>query len=172
MSKSIRKKEIFSSLEELLEKYPKKDLGKYYKEVPAQLVSEKRNRGNNPCSCWKNISKGELKISSILEQNNIPFIKEYQIKDCVSPKGNAMKFDFYVDNKYIIEYDGEQHFIPQSFGDNCQTGEEKLKLTQEYDAIKNAYCKKNNIPLIRIPYDIYNTLNLNDLILTRSKYII
>ena len=38
----------------------------------------------------------------------------------------------------------------------------KIKL---YDNIKNNWCKKNNIPLIRIKYNQLNSLTINDLIL-------
>ena len=36
--------------------------------------------------------------------------------------------------------------------------EENLKVIQYHDKIKNDYCKKNNIPLIRIPYWEKNNL--------------
>ena len=60
-----------------------------------------------------------------------------------------LPFDFYIP-KYnlIIEYDGFHHFYPVNGGG----GEEKFKLTQENDAIKNKYCKENDITLLRIPY--------------------
>lgn len=60
-----------------------------------------------------------------------------------------LPFDFYIP-KYnlIIEYDGFHHFYPV----NGWGGEEKFKLTQENDAIKNKYCKENDITLLRIPY--------------------
>ncbi len=48
----------------------------------------------------------------------------------------------------FIEYDGEQHFEPVSI----YGGEEGFKRTREADAIKNEYCRNNNIPLLRIPY--------------------
>ena len=47
-----------------------------------------------------------------------------------------------------IEYDGRQHFeIVKKFG-----GLEGFIDTKIRDTIKNTYCKKNNIKLIRIPY--------------------
>lgn len=60
-----------------------------------------------------------------------------------------LPFDFYLyDKNIIIEYDGLHHFEPvKGWG-----GEEKFKITQENDEIKNTYCKNNNITLIRIPY--------------------
>lgn len=46
---------------------------------------------------------------------------------------------------------------------------EKLQQIKEYDNIKNEWCKKNNIPLIRIPYYKINTLNLKDLLLGENE---
>ena len=120
-----------------------------------------RNGTTSSCGCLT-ISKGELKIQQLLTDNNVLFIKEYPIK--VDKK--ILRFDFAIlDNqnniKYIIEYDGKQHFnATEYFG-----GEEQLKITQQNDIIKNNWCNKNNIPLIRIPYTKYNNLTIQDLIL-------
>ena len=48
----------------------------------------------------------------------------------------------------MIEYDGEQHYKAI----DCWGGEKALKRCQKRDEIKNKYCKKNGITLIRIPY--------------------
>lgn len=60
-----------------------------------------------------------------------------------------LPFDFYLPSyNILIEYDGEHHFQPvKGWG-----GEEKFKLTQKNDEIKNNYCKDNNITLLRLPY--------------------
>ena len=42
-----------------------KKCGKTYKEIPSYLISSTRRKGNNPCDCWKHISKGVLKIKPI-----------------------------------------------------------------------------------------------------------
>lgn len=145
--------------------------GKIYQEIPSMLISNTRRKGNNPCECWKKTSKGVLKIEEILINNGISFVREYSFDNCLSPLGNLMKFDFYIENKYLIEYDGEQHFIPTSFYSIDQNIKEKrFKKQQEYDQIKTNYCLKNDIPLIRIPYTKYESLSLEDLILKTSKY--
>lgn len=149
-----------------------KQCKKHYIEIPAFLISDERRRGNNPCDCWKKISKGILKIERLLKENHIPFSKEQTFETCKSPKGNLMKFDFYINNQYLIEYDGEQHFKPNSFGDSFLSGEEKLKIQKEYDEIKNQWCKDNNIPLIRIPYTHYKNIEIEDLKIETSKFII
>ena len=120
------------------------------------------------CGCLK-MSHGELKIKQLLEQNNIKFIQEY------TPTSLSFlgRFDFAILNsqdqlKYLIEYDGEQHFRPKEiFG-----GEKEFKIRQEYDNIKNKWCKENNIPLIRIPYTHFKEIELKDLLLETSNFII
>ena len=143
----------------------------HYYGVPVQLISQKHSRRSNPCNCWRQVSKGVLKITDILEKNNISFQTEYSFTDCLSPKGNPMKFDFFVNNSYIIEYDGEQHYQPESFGINSLT-EVNEKFTQQllYDEIKNNYCKEKGIPIIRIPYYSYKDINLSNLLLETTQF--
>lgn len=144
--------------------------GKRYEAVPVQLISYTR-RGYNPCDCLRFQSKGVIKIQKILKENNILFETEKSFQNCISPKGNLLKFDFWVNNNYLIEYDGEQHFTPQSFGGK-RSGEERLKEYQLYDKIKNDWCKDNNIILIRIPYTHLINITINDLLPNSSNFII
>ena len=55
----------------------------------------------------------------------------------------------------MVEYDGEQHF--SSKGDLVYFSD-TLEQRQENDALKNEYCKKQNIKLIRIPYTEKNNI--------------
>lgn len=77
--------------------------------------------------------------------------------------GKYLRFDFYVDNKYLIEYDGRQHFIL----DNGYGAD--LENIQKRDQIKNDYAKSHNIPLIRIPYTEFDSFGIEDLILKESE---
>ena len=70
---------------------------------------------------------------------------------------------YYVNNKYLIEYDGEQHFKKDSIFN--------YEYTHKHDLMKTQWCKENNIPLIRIPYTHYNDLCIEDLLLETSKFI-
>lgn len=126
------------------------------------------------CGCLKT-SAGEYVIEQILLENKIPFIKQYHTKDCKFPDTNYYAyFDFYVNNSYIIEYDGQQHFSPQCFnGMNELTSNEQFIKTQEHDSYKNEWCKNNNIPLIRIPYIVkVQNINLEMLIPKTSKFLL
>ena len=114
-------------------------------------------------SCGKCLtSKGENKIAQLLKDNNIPFEQQKTFNDCRFPDTNYLaKFDFWVNNKYIIEYDGIQHFDVR-FGWNKPDIFEK---TQIRDNFKNNWCKEHNIPIIRISYKDYNNLSITDLLL-------
>jgi very-short-patch-repair endonuclease len=105
------------------------------------------------CPECKTISRGENKISKILNKNNIEYIKEHSFEDCKNI--NKLPFDFYIPSKnIIIEYDGIQHFKSVDFFG----GEKELKHRQKLDKIKDKYCEKNNIYLIRIPYTEYKNV--------------
>ena len=120
------------------------------------------------CGCLK--SKGEEKIAKILSQNNISFEKEKTFDTCRFSETNKLaKFDFYVNNQYLIEYDGDVHFNYNSRGWNTK---ERLLKTQQRDYFKNEWCLNNKIPLIRIPYTALDTLELKDLLLETSGFII
>lgn len=125
-------------------------------------------RKQESCGCLIE-SKGSRKIKEILEQNNISFIQEKRFFDLrFEDTGYLARFDFYVNDKYIIEYDGIQHFIQ---GNGVYDNEEKFMRTQEHDRIKNEYCAKHNIPIIRIPYTELDNITLEMLQPETSKYV-
>ena len=113
------------------------------------------------CGCLK--SKGENKIADLLRQANIPFEQQKTFPTCKFPDTNYLaKFDFFVDNTYLIEYDGEQHFYYKNSSHTWNT-KENYKKVIEHDNYKTQWCKENNIPLIRIPYTKLNVLTIDDL---------
>lgn len=119
--------------------------GNYFVALPAKI-----NNGHiTSCGC-RIQSSGEEYISNLLKEFNINFEQQYIFKDCKYIY--VLKFDFAILNNKdvigIIEYDGKQHFEPiEYFG-----GIDGFKKTQIRDEIKNDYCKKHNIPILRIPY--------------------
>lgn len=132
--------------------------------------SSLRNGTTTSCGCIKSI--GEETIAKILTNHQIIYFKEYTIPSI--KENHNYRFDFAIldDNniiKYFIEYDGSQHFQSSNSGWN---NEYNLIQTQERDAIKNQWCKDNNIPLIRIPYWHLKDLKLEDLLLETSEYIV
>ena len=117
------------------------------------------------CGCLR-MSHGEYKISQLLNNANIPYETEKKFETCKFSNGNYARFDFWVNNNYIIEFDGIQHFQETNYFEN------NLEENQEKDSYKNQWCKKNNIPLIRIPYTKLSDLKLEDLLLESSQFII
>lgn len=101
-----------------------------------------------------NQSKGEFLISKYLTDNNILYNSQYIFNECKYK--NTLRFDFYLpDQNMCIEYDGIQHFKSvEYFG-----GEERFKTTIEIDKIKNDFCKKNKIRMLRIPYTKINNID-------------
>jgi len=97
------------------------------------------------------VSKGENTIEKILIENKIIYEKQFVIKECKDV--NFLKFDFAIfkNNKLLalIEFDGEQHVKFVKFWHRSIENFEKQK---NRDAIKNSYCKNNNILLKRISY--------------------
>jgi hypothetical protein len=117
-------------------------------ETSAELLLN----GYGCSSCGKK-SIGEERVSKYLISNKIEYIKQKSFDGCVYK--NKMQFDFFLPNFNIcIEYDGKQHFEPiEYFG-----GIESLDKQKHKDFIKNEFCSKNNIRLIRIPYYEYNNI--------------
>lgn len=116
------------------------------------------------CGCEK--SFGEFRISQLLTENNIIFERQKTFENCrLTTTNRPVFFDFYINNQYLLEFDGIQHF--QS-GDNWNT-EERFKKQKQYDEFKNQWCKDNNIPLIRIPYWKLSTLCIDDLLLKEKR---
>ena len=105
----------------------------------------------------------------MLMAQNLNFVKEKSFSDCLAPSGSKLRYDFFVEESYLIEFDGEQHFGENLGGWNT---EEYFQKIQQHDAIKNAYCKEHNIPLIRIPYTKLKTLCIEDILLETSQFIV
>ena len=98
-------------------------------------------------------SKGEKKIYSILVSHKIPFIEEYEFPDLMSTSGRRLRFDFAVFNDqkellFLIEYQGKQHYQSvEYFGGNSAIQRQRYN-----DSLKRAYCIKNKIKVVYIPY--------------------
>ena len=124
------------------------------------------------CSPRKSI--GEHTIRTLLEEKNMTFEIEKQFDTCRFKKTNwKARFDFYVENKYCIEFDGEDHFTIGRRGSiSKEEGILKLKERQEKDVYKNQWCKENNIPLIRIPYTHLKQLCIEDLLLETTTFLV
>lgn len=99
-------------------------------------------------------SKGESLIRLWLINNNITYITQYKINlgDLCIERQN-IKVDFYIEinkHKYVIEYDGKQHFEYDRFyhKDNI----ENFNTQKKRDNALTEFCKNNNFKLLRFDY--------------------
>lgn len=132
------------------------------------IPSRHLNSGNTTsCGCRK-ISKGVEKITELLKNNNIDFLREWSNNKQFRYPDTHMpiNFDFYLP-KYniLIECDGIQHY--NGWNNNL----EQYNYIHSHDIYRNKISLENNFILIRIPYYAWDTLKIEDLLLT-SKYII
>lgn len=122
-----------------------------------------RSGKSQSCGCTN--SKQEEKIIKLLTDNNIKFVYQYN-----SFLDKSKRFDFYIEcnpKGYVIEFDGQQHFFYTGTGWNTK---EHFERTHQNDLIKNNYCFRNNIPIIRIPYDVKYTIT--DLKLETTRFLL
>lgn len=113
-------------------------------------------------------SKGELTIQNLLRKLRIKFIREYKFSDMINPlTGQRLIFDFYLpDHKTCIEFDGKQHFeyCKDFHGDDPIEGLRKLEYQKKKDKMKDDYCIRKKLNLIRISYKDYP--NIESIIIT------
>jgi hypothetical protein len=100
--------------------------------------------------CQADRSMGEKYVIDFLNKNNINFIREYRFEDCRNIYPLAFDFALFKEDELVclVEFDGAHHYLPlEVFG-----GFESFIENKKKDKIKNDYCKKNNIKIIRIPF--------------------
>lgn len=137
------------------------------KPFTTSLVLFTQHGGQICPNCKDTESIGERRIRTCLESNNILFEQEKWFADCRDV--NPLPFDFYLpDYNLLIEFDGKQHYEQGHFTHS------HLSYTQAHDAIKDTYCKGNNINLLRIPYWDMNNIEtiLNNKLLISHKDIV
>ena len=122
-----------------------------------------RTGNTSSCGCIK--SYGENYINKWLQEHSVNFRPQYSHDKIIYPSGRRPFFDFAVfdndDNLLcLIEYNGEQHYVP-GYGWN---DEENHIITVKRDEEKRKQCKRFGIKLHEIPYWDYENL---DSILTR-----
>lgn len=118
----------------------------YFQQSPLKHLS---GQGCVKCSG----SNGEKIIKNILKENGIKYKPEYTFDDLRYK--NSLRYDFGIldDNnnlKFILEYNGRQHYFRDSLFHKSDEDFEEYKLR---DKLKMEYCSKNNIPLYIIRYD-------------------
>lgn len=113
-------------------------------EYITKLSYLKRNSGFLCPNCYTNQSSLERVVKKWLDNKHINYEMQKTFDDCVYIR--KLKFDFYLP-KYncCIEVDGKQHYKKRN-----DITEDEFEDIQKRDLLKNEYCRKNNILLIRI----------------------
>ena len=112
-------------------------------------------------SCGCLVSVAEDKMTSYFLENNIPFVQQYRFEDCKDIR--CLPFDFAVLDgekvKLLVELQGEQHYYPFTFcGESKAIKNKNLEDRIRKDKIKQEYCEKHLIPLLRIKYTQFNKI--------------
>lgn len=93
------------------------------------------------------VSKGERVIVSLLSQAGIHYEYPFIPGDLVDKI--SLHYDFRVRGKYLIEFQGEQHYRPVDyFG-----GEKQFQVQKQHDQMKREWAKENGFTLIEIKYN-------------------
>jgi len=126
--------------------------GKFYQR-PASHVGKESG-----CPFCKG-SKGERAIQKWFKKYGVDFKHHHSFFDLRGIK-NPLIFDFYVPFvKCLIEFDGQQHYKPVRFnGISKKRAIAIFKKNRYYDALKDQYCVKKNISLLRINYKEYKNI--------------
>lgn len=118
---------------------------------------KRKDKKKSTCNkCSIKTSQWCKAVEDYLDENKIIYKKEVRFNDCKDIF--SLPFDYQIDiNNGLIEVDGEQHFSEHGFG---RTKEEKIYLYKRivyHDKIKTEYCKRKNIPFLRISFkDVIN----------------
>lgn len=125
--------------------------GREFEQQPANFLTYK----SCPLCAKEGTSKGEEKIQTYLEQRGFIYKREYRDKRCKDRRTLPFDFAIYINGevKYLIEYDGEQHFKPKF----SQT-QKDLQILQLHDKIKTKFANNVGIELIRISYKNYDDI--------------
>lgn len=141
----------------------------------------KNNKTNSGCPVCSE-SKGEARVRKALLDKNIPLIGQYYFDDLIGIRGGVLLYDFAIfknedrekisDPSYenpipimLIEYDGLQH---SKWVKSFQS-EFEYKLMKKHDKMKNEYCEKNGLRLLRINHKQFD--QIEDIISSTIKQL-
>lgn len=107
-------------------------------------------KGFTNCPNCYPASRGQEYIEKVLGKYKIEHVRQKKFFDCVDKR--VLPFDFYLPYyNTVIEFDGKHHFEPVFSLQDYLT-------CVKHDNIKNLYCEKKGITIIRIPYTKINQI--------------
>lgn len=107
-------------------------------------------------------SKGERAVSIFLDKHKLNYIREFSFTD------SLYRYDFFLpDENILIEFHGEQHYLPVKHFN----GEQGLADTKKRDSRKIELSELNKIPLIVVNYQHLNSGTLERTLVRALKQI-
>lgn len=99
-------------------------------------------------------SVGEQQVASYLRNKNIDFVITKRFEDLKNKQ--LLSYDFYLPKlNVLIEFQGEQHFVPKTFGGiTKEEAKKRLELQQYHDKLKRQYAKDNGFTLLEPNYKL------------------
>lgn len=123
---------------------------KLFKELGILSEDELARYSNIQSIKKKGKSKGERNVIKFLKKLDWNVSSEVSYEDLYD--ANYLRFDVEAtkgDKSFLVEFDGRQHFEPiDIFG-----GMQAFNITKKHDKMKDTYCKKKGLKLLRIRYD-------------------
>lgn len=110
----------------------------------------------NSLTYLNNASYGEQWLETFLIDMELPYEKQKTFPDLKSPKGWPLRYDFLVADYVLLEYDGNQHYEYDNFFDKTLNNHQYRQYCDQY---KEAYAKKQGMPLYRFTTKNPNELN-------------
>ena len=113
------------------------------------------------CPKCQSYSKGEDRIQEYLELNHVQYRIHKTYPDLLGIGGKRLSFDFYLpDYNLLIEYQGQQHENPTTFGNmSIEEASKQFEIQQEHDRRKRNYAQNHEIKLLEIWYCNYNNIS-------------
>lgn len=114
----------------------------------ASIYSRTCNKSGCPIC---NESHGEKAVAAALDRLGTKYKREFRLKYRLNGQRRTLFFDFIVGVGKIrafVEFHGSQHYRAVNFFG----GTKALESNQRRDAIKREACRRNNIPLLELPY--------------------
>lgn len=99
-------------------------------------------------------SVGEQQVASYLRNKNIEFMINKKFDDLKNKR--LLSYDFYLPKlNVLIEFQGEQHFVPKTFGGiTVQEAKKRLELQKYHDSLKRQYAKDIGYTLLEPNYKL------------------
>jgi very-short-patch-repair endonuclease len=118
-----------------------------YKPNPDQQSGERNDIEYKRLS--RRVSQGERLVQEILERDcGMRYRHDFVAEFVIEEGGKRLRFDYYLSKeRLMIEFDGDQHYSGSRFH---RTRDEWTAAIQR-DEVKNEYCRKEKISLLRIP---------------------